>query len=111
MSAAIIFSYSDLICCCKARKPLPQPSENKLLDLRILLLRTYEDDPPEAMRQLKLLLEDPDVEDGIRVGDVYGFMVEHYAKAQDYNQVTRNHPLSKFFMWSVFSNDNAKTGV
>eukprot|EP00795_Rhopilema_esculentum_P000551 gene551-10237_t len=48
--------------------------------------KTYEDDPPEAMRQLKLLLEDPDVEDGIRVGDAYGFMVEHYAKAQDYNQ-------------------------
>ena len=47
----------------------------------------FEEDPQESMRQLKLLLEDPDVEDGIRIGDVYGFMIEFYGKTHDYNQV------------------------
>lgn len=39
------------------------------------------------MRQLKSLLEDPDIDDGIRIGDIYGFMIEYYAKIHDHNQV------------------------
>ena len=53
----------------------------------VCVARTFEEDPQESMRQLKLLLEDPDVEDGIRIGDVYGFMIEYYARTHDHNQV------------------------
>ncbi len=43
----------------------------------------------ESMKNLRVLLDDPDVEQGVRIGDVFGFMIEHFAKVQDWNQVSR----------------------
>ena len=49
---------------------------------------------------MKLLLEDPDVEDGIRIGDVYGFLIEFYSKTHDHNQVLLAYP----FVFSIIFN-------
>ena len=50
--------------------------------------RTYEEeDVDEAMKQCLLLLEEPDLDTGVRSGDIYGFMVEHYASAGDFQKV------------------------
>lgn len=42
--------------------------------------RLYDEDPEEAMKMCKHLLQEEMLELGVRSGDVYGFMVEHYAK-------------------------------
>jgi intraflagellar transport protein 140 len=49
--------------------------------------RTYEEDVEEAMKQCLLLLEEPDLDTGVRSGDIYGFMIEHYASAADFQKV------------------------
>ena len=51
------------------------------------MLRSYEEDVEEAMKQCLLLLEEPDLETGVRSGDIYGFMIEHYASTADYQKV------------------------
>jgi len=82
-------------CMSKAKMKNTTLQEEKMANLKqkaglikkfIQAKKAFEEDPQESMRQLKLLLEDPDVEDGIRIGDVYGFMIEYYAKAHDNNQ-------------------------
>ena len=47
----------------------------------------YEDDPNEAVKQCQLLLDEPDLETAVRLGDVYGFVIEHYASEENYKQV------------------------
>ena len=53
------------------------------------------------MKQCLLLLEEPDLDTGVRSGDIYGFMVEHYATAGDYQKVCSSVLLfcqAKFFL-------------
>lgn len=52
------------------------------------LCRTYEEDPDEAIKQCHILLEEPDLETAVRVGDVYGIIIEHYARQQNYTKVS-----------------------
>ena len=53
-----------------------------------ILHRTYEENPEEAIKQCHILLEEPDLETAVRVGDVYGVIIEHYAREQNYSKVS-----------------------
>lgn len=70
-----------------------QEAKINFLKRRILLVkkfvqarRTYEEDPDEAMRQSLLLMDEGDLETGIRSGDIYGFMIEHYASVSNFQK-------------------------
>ena len=54
----------------------------------VVLCRAYEEEPEESIRQCQVLLEEPDLETAVRVGDVYGLMIEHYAGQQNYAKVS-----------------------
>ena len=57
----------------------------------VVLCRTYEENPDEAIKQCHILLEEPDLETAVRVGDVYGVIIEHYARQQNYSKVSASH--------------------
>lgn len=40
------------------------------------------------MKQCQILLEEPDIETAVRIGDVYGIMIEHLAREQNYSKVS-----------------------
>ncbi|XP_077862626.1 intraflagellar transport protein 140 homolog [Saccoglossus kowalevskii] len=48
--------------------------------------RLYDDDAEEAMKQCQILLEEPDLDSAVRIGDVYGLMIEHYARQENYKR-------------------------
>lgn len=50
--------------------------------------RVYSEDPKEAIRQCELLLDEPDLDSTIRLGDVLGFLVEHYLQVEDFQMVS-----------------------
>lgn len=49
--------------------------------------RTYTEDPEESIRQCQLLLEEPHLDSSVRVGDVYGFLVERHVHTGDLQAV------------------------
>ena len=49
--------------------------------------RLYESDPEECIQQCQSLLDDPNLDTAVRVGDVYGLMIEHYGQGGNYKQV------------------------
>lgn len=49
--------------------------------------RTYAEDPKEAVRQCELLLEEPELDSTVRIGDVCGFLVQHFLQAEDFQTV------------------------
>ncbi|XP_063474472.1 intraflagellar transport protein 140 homolog isoform X3 [Symphalangus syndactylus] len=80
----------------KAKSPLDQETRLAQLQSRIALVkrfiqarRTYTEDPKESIKQCELLLEEPDLDSTIRIGDVYGFLVEHYARKEEYQTAYR----------------------
>ena len=46
--------------------------------------RIYESDPETAIEGAKSLLREEDINSVVRKGDIYGFLIEHYTKAQNY---------------------------
>lgn len=50
--------------------------------------RAYEDSPDEAVKICQILLEEQDIDSSVRLGDLYGFMVEHYYKKGNVNMVS-----------------------
>lgn len=75
----------------KAKNPLDQETKLAQLQSKMTLVkrfiqarRTYTEDPKESVRQCELLLEEPDLDSTIRVGDVYGFLVEHHVQMEEY---------------------------
>nr|XP_021492824.1 intraflagellar transport protein 140 homolog isoform X2 [Meriones unguiculatus] len=75
----------------KAKSPLDQETKLAQLQSKMTLVkrfiqarRTYTEDPKESIRQCELLLEEPDLDSTIRVGDVYGFLVEHHVQMEEY---------------------------
>ncbi|XP_041473205.1 intraflagellar transport protein 140 homolog isoform X2 [Lytechinus variegatus] len=48
--------------------------------------RAYDEEPEESMRQCQVLLEETELDSAIRIGDVYGMMVEHYARQENYKK-------------------------
>lgn len=49
--------------------------------------RMHEEDPGEAVRVCESLLEEKDLDPAVRVGDAYGFLVEHYCQHGNFKQV------------------------
>jgi len=47
--------------------------------------RSYEDSPEEAIKVCQILLEEQDIDSSVRLGDLYGFMVEHFHKKGNIN--------------------------
>ncbi|XP_059152845.1 intraflagellar transport protein 140 homolog [Physella acuta] len=41
--------------------------------------RSYQENSEEAIKQCQVLLEEKDLDSAVRIGDIYGFMIEHYA--------------------------------
>ena len=47
----------------------------------------YENDPDECIKQCQSLLDEPSLDTAVRMGDVYGLMIEHFGQAGSYEQV------------------------
>ncbi|XP_053936151.1 intraflagellar transport protein 140 homolog isoform X2 [Cuculus canorus] len=80
----------------KTRNPLEQESKLAHLQSRMTLIkrfvharRVYTEDPKEAIRQCELLLAEQDIDNAIRHGDVLGFLVEHYVRAEEFHMAYR----------------------
>ncbi|XP_072275167.1 intraflagellar transport protein 140 homolog [Pyxicephalus adspersus] len=85
-------------CLTKAKMRSPEDQERKLSDMQnkltlvkrfIQARRAYSGDKQEAIRQCELLLEEPDLESAVRIGDVYGLLVEHYTQQEDFQKAYR----------------------
>ena len=50
--------------------------------------RTYEENQEEAAKQCQVLLEEPDLDSAVRIGDIYGFLIEHYARKERWKAVS-----------------------
>lgn len=53
-----------------------------------IFFRAFEENPEEGIKQCQILLEEPDLESGVRVGDVYGVMIEYYARRDRWKAVS-----------------------
>uniref|UniRef100_A0A8C3IG82 Intraflagellar transport protein 140 homolog n=1 Tax=Chrysemys picta bellii TaxID=8478 RepID=A0A8C3IG82_CHRPI len=80
----------------KTRSPLEQESKLALFQSKMALVkrfiqarRVYSEDPKEAIRQCELLLDEPDLDSTIRLGDVLGFLVEHYLQVEEFQMAYR----------------------
>nr|XP_021330236.1 intraflagellar transport protein 140 homolog isoform X3 [Danio rerio] len=82
-------------CLTKAKGRSGEEADGKLLILthRLGLIkrfiqarRMHEEDPVEAVRLCESLLEEKDLDLAVRVGDVYGFLVEHYCHHGNFTQ-------------------------
>ncbi|KAJ8399837.1 hypothetical protein AAFF_G00405670 [Aldrovandia affinis] len=76
-------------CLAKAKVRSTEEQESRLAELqhRVTLVkrfvqarRLYEEDPGEAVRLCDTLLEEADLDPAVRIGDAYGFLVEHYCQ-------------------------------
>ena len=62
--------------------------------------RTYGEDPKESVKQCELLLEEPDLDSAVRLGDVCGFLVEHYLGTEEFQMVrVQYHGWLSFPRW------------
>ncbi|KAM8960405.1 intraflagellar transport protein 140 homolog [Pelodytes ibericus] len=86
-------------CLSKAKMRSPEEQERKLSEMLskmnlvkrfIQARRAYSADTQEAIKQCELLLEEPDLDSAIRVGDVYGLLIEHYAQQGDFQKAYRS---------------------
>jgi len=71
-----------------------------LLNLSCFGFRTYQTDIDESIKSCGALLEDPDIEIAVRVGDIYAFLTNHFTAAQNYNQVSLTY--DRFFLFCYF---------
>ncbi|XP_071106694.1 intraflagellar transport protein 140 homolog [Haliotis cracherodii] len=78
-------------CLSKAKVADETQQEEKLAHLKhkmtlikkfVQARRVYEENSEEAMKQCQVLLEETDLDSGVRVGDVLGFMIEHFARRE-----------------------------
>ncbi|KAK2097281.1 hypothetical protein P7K49_022732 [Saguinus oedipus] len=80
----------------KAKSPLDQETRLAQLQSRMALVkrflqarRTYTEDPKASIKQCELLLEEPDLDSTVRIGDVYGFLVECHVQTEEYQTAYR----------------------
>lgn len=82
-------------CLTKAKMKNQSLQEEKLAALKhriglvkkfVQARRTYDEDSEEAMKQCQVLLEEPDLDSAVRVGDVFGMIIEHYARQEDFRK-------------------------
>uniref|UniRef100_A0A8C8CN11 Intraflagellar transport protein 140 homolog n=1 Tax=Oncorhynchus tshawytscha TaxID=74940 RepID=A0A8C8CN11_ONCTS len=84
-------------CLSKAKGHSPDEHEARMAELqhKITLVkrfvqarRLYEEDPGEAVRLCEALLEEPDLDPAVRIGDAYGFLVEHHCQRGSFQVVS-----------------------
>ena len=66
------------------------------------MYRIYEDDPDQCMQLCQGLLDEPNIDTAVRLGDVYGLMIEHYGQTGDYKQVKNKYCKSGNFHCKIF---------
>ncbi|KAI1896231.1 hypothetical protein AGOR_G00092680 [Albula goreensis] len=76
-------------CLAKAKGRTTEEQESRLAELQhkvtlvkrfVQARRLYEEDPGEAVRLCDTLLEETDLDPAVRIGDAYGFLVEHHCQ-------------------------------
>ncbi|XP_076827042.1 intraflagellar transport protein 140 homolog isoform X2 [Brachyhypopomus gauderio] len=70
-------------CLSKAKSRSEGDTEERLTELTqrtTLIRRLYEEDPSGAVQECESLLEEPDLDPAVRVGDVFGFLIEHHCQ-------------------------------
>uniref|UniRef100_A0AAQ4QPL0 Intraflagellar transport 140 homolog (Chlamydomonas) n=1 Tax=Gasterosteus aculeatus aculeatus TaxID=481459 RepID=A0AAQ4QPL0_GASAC len=86
-------------CLSKAKDSSTGPQEIRLADLkrRVTLVkkfvharRLYTEDAGEAVRLCESLLEEPELDPAVRIGDAFGFLVEHHCQQGNFKEVTAN---------------------
>ena len=78
-------------------------NSNYFVFYSIVIFRTYQTDIEEAIKSCASLLDEPDLEIAVRVGDVYAFLINHFTSSQDYQQVCfpfRTSTRIRFFSYS-----------
>ena len=48
----------------------------------------YQENAEESIKQCQVLLEERDVDTAVRIGDIYGFVIEHYASKERWKAVS-----------------------
>ena len=48
----------------------------------------YDDDPETSVKQIQILMEESHVDGAVRVGDLCGFLIEHFARKQKWQAVS-----------------------
>uniref|UniRef100_A0A8C2XSY3 Intraflagellar transport 140 homolog (Chlamydomonas) n=1 Tax=Cyclopterus lumpus TaxID=8103 RepID=A0A8C2XSY3_CYCLU len=85
-------------CLSKAKDTSTGQQEVKLADLqhRVTLIkmfvharRLYTEDPGEAVRLCESLLEEPELDPAVRIGDAFGFLVEHHCQQGNFQVAYR----------------------
>lgn len=56
----------------------------------------YAEDSSEAVRLCEALLEEPNLDPAVRVGDVFGFLVDHYCQQGNFKMV---NVIFGLFVW------------
>jgi intraflagellar transport protein 140 len=51
------------------------------------------------VKQCQVLLEEPDLDSGVRIGDIYGFLIEHYARKERWKAVSKSLICSNFSLF------------
>ena len=52
-------------------------------------IRSYQENSEESIKQCQVLLEEQDLDAAVRIGDIYGFMIEHYASKERWKAVRK----------------------
>uniref|UniRef100_A0A672G7J5 Intraflagellar transport 140 homolog (Chlamydomonas) n=1 Tax=Salarias fasciatus TaxID=181472 RepID=A0A672G7J5_SALFA len=101
-------------CLSKAKDSSSGQQELRLADLRhkitlikkfVHIRRLYAEDAGDAVRLCESLSEEPDINPAVRVGDVLGFLIDHYCQQSNYQAV------SAFSVYSFVLQALHKTGL
>ena len=58
------------------------------LEVFIFVCRLYADDADEAVRLCEALLEETELDPAVRIGDAFGFLVDHHCQRGNFQAVT-----------------------
>lgn len=58
-----------------------------------ILCRLYLEDPDEAVRMCEALLEEPELNPAVRIGDAFGFLIDHHCQQGRLQTVTLSNHL------------------
>ena len=53
-----------------------------------IVFRIYDEDNEECIKQCQVLLEESNINMAVRIGDIYAFLVEHFAKKEKWKAVS-----------------------
>ncbi|EDV20700.1 uncharacterized protein TRIADDRAFT_60914 [Trichoplax adhaerens] len=82
-------------CLSKAKVKNPQQQEDKLVSLkqRATLIKKFiqakkqmENEPNDAVNACQALIDEPDIDSAVRIGDIYGTIISHYVQQENYSK-------------------------